>query len=112
MAFHNPSWASFSSKSRENILPTVELEPLEPPKEKYYAPRPPYADPATSRDPEEIVCNVVWCRTDAFEIWNNANIDLDLHLGSGQVAYPFTISYIHFLTRCKTAGFSARFLRI
>ena len=102
------SWAWFSKTPSASVLPTVELEPLEG---KYYAPRPPYDDSESSGHLEEFVCNAVWCRTNVVDIWSTANIDLDIHIGSGQVAYPFAITHTHFKDRCQAIGFSAPFLR-
>jgi Mg2+ and Co2+ transporter CorA len=109
MAFRAQGKAWFSATTRpDDILPTVEVEPLE---SKYYAPRPPYDDSVSSRNLEEFVSNAVWCRTNVAESWKTANIDLDVHLGSGQVAYPYTITHTHFKDRYESIGFSDPFLR-
>jgi Mg2+ and Co2+ transporter CorA len=108
MAFRAQEHAGFSKTRPDSILPTVEPEPLE---SKYYAPRPPYDDSTSSANLEEFVSNAVWCRTNVAESWTTANIELDVHLGSGQVAYPFTITHAHFRDRYERLGFSDPFLR-
>jgi hypothetical protein len=78
--------------------------------DKYYPPKVESTSP-TRQALTEFVCNSVWIQPNSSlrqcKEWSTENVELYIHLGSGQLATPYTISHEEFEDRCKifTPGF-------